>query len=107
MLNEEKQVSVSGTIILVLVFINAFILKIAFIENESLYIALVITLPLLFIAIYDVQQKRHALLRNYPVIGRIRYFFESIRIELRQYFFETHLDGKPFNPVDSLSKSEK
>jgi hypothetical protein len=50
MLNNEKHVSVRGTVILLLVLINTLILKVAFTENEGLYIALVITLPLLFIA---------------------------------------------------------
>src|SRR5688572_11790633 len=52
---------------------------------------------MLLIAVrYSVQQT-HAIIRNYPVIGHLRYFFESIRPEIRQYFFESDLDGKPFN----------
>ena len=57
--------------------------------------AIVISLGL--IALHDRLQKQHAVLRNYPLIGRLRYFFESIRPEIRQYFFESDLDGKPFN----------
>ena len=97
MSHKEKNVSPGGAIILLLVFLNALVLKISFIHNANLYCALLATLPLLLIAILDVRQKKHALLRNYPVIGHLRYFFESIRPELRQYFFETDLDGKPFN----------
>lgn len=36
-------------------------------------------------------------LRNYPIIGHLRYLFEFIRPELRQYFFESDLSGRPFN----------
>jgi glutamate synthase domain-containing protein 2 len=54
-------------------------------------------MPLLLIGIGDVRQKKHAIIRNFPVFGHLRYFFESIRPELRQYFFESDLDGKPFN----------
>ena len=97
MSHKKKNVSLSGTIILLLVFLNAFILKVSFIHNENLYWALVVTLPLLLIAILDVRQKKHAILRNFPIIGYLRYFFETIRPEIRQYFFETDLDGKPFN----------
>jgi glutamate synthase domain-containing protein 2 len=97
MSHKKKNVSFSGTIILLLVFLNAFILKVSFIHNQNLYWALVVTLPLLLVAVFDVRQKKHALLRNYPIIGHLRYFFEKIRPELRQYFFETDLDGKPFN----------
>ncbi|WP_018614659.1 hypothetical protein [Segetibacter koreensis] len=64
MLDKEKKTSIGGTIILLLVFINAFILKIAFIQNEKWYATLVITLPLLLIAIYNVI-RRHGALRKY------------------------------------------
>lgn len=55
--------------------------------------------PLLIISIagLDSFQTKHTILKNYPIIGRLRYFFESIRPEFRQYFFEGELDGKPFN----------
>ncbi|SHL63988.1 glutamate synthase (NADPH) large subunit [Roseibium suaedae] len=49
------------------------------------------------LGIWDLTQKRHAVLRNYPVIGHARYMLESIRPELRQYFFESNLDGAPFS----------
>ncbi|MEX0633103.1 hypothetical protein M8494_17780 [Serratia ureilytica] len=40
------------------------------------------------LGIYDLTQQRHAICRNYPIIGRMRFFFEFIRPELRQYFLE-------------------
>lgn len=40
---------------------------------------------------------RSNVLRNYPIIGHLRYLFEFIRPELRQYFFESDLSGRPFN----------
>jgi hypothetical protein len=58
MLNKEKQVSASAIIILLLVFINALILKLAFVKNETLYMALIITLPLLFIVAYFEREKK-------------------------------------------------
>ncbi len=45
----------------------------------------------------DVRQTRHAILRNYPVSGHFRFLFEAIRPELRQYFFESNQDGRPFS----------
>lgn len=47
--------------------------------------------------LYNVMQSRHSILRNYPIVGYLRYLFESFRPELRQYFFESDLDGRPFN----------
>lgn len=46
---------------------------------------------------YDRLQRKHALLRNYPLLGRLRYLLEQIRPEMRQYFFESDTDGRPFN----------
>ena len=45
---------------------------------------------------YDIVQRKHSILRNYPVIGHLRFLFEEVRPELRQYFFEGEKDGAPF-----------
>ncbi|MFT3813479.1 MAG: FMN-binding glutamate synthase family protein [Acidovorax sp.] len=47
--------------------------------------------------LHDVRQTRHAVLRNYPVIGHMRFFFEYIRPELRQYFIESDTEAAPFS----------
>jgi len=48
----------------------------------------------------DRSQKQHPVLRNYPIIGRARYFFETIGPELRQYLFNNDLEGKPFSRIE-------
>jgi len=45
----------------------------------------------------DVRQSRHAILRNYPVIGHLRFLFEYVRPELRQYFIESDTEAAPFS----------
>ena len=45
---------------------------------------------------YDLVQTRHAILRNYPILGHIRFLLELVRPEIRQYFFEADTDGRPF-----------
>lgn len=52
---------------------------------------------LLGVGIHDLLQTRHAILRNYPILGHFRFFFEFIRPELQQYFIERNTDGKPFD----------
>lgn len=94
---DQKQVSASGSIILAIVLLNAVILETAFTANGDFYWLLLLTFPLLLLAIYNIKQKKHAILRNYPVIGYLRYWLESTRPELRQYFFESDTDGRPFN----------
>ncbi len=52
---------------------------------------------LLGVGIYDLLQRRRAVLRNYPISGHFRYLLESIRPEMRQYFFEGEHDRLPFS----------
>ena len=46
---------------------------------------------------YDRVQTKHAILRNYPIIGRFRYYFEHLGEFFRQYFFSLDRDEMPFN----------
>jgi glutamate synthase domain-containing protein 2 len=48
-------------------------------------------------ALHDVLQRRHSVLRNYPVVGHLRFVLERIRPELQQYFIERNFDGRPFD----------
>ena len=66
---------------------------------------------LAFVFVRDITQKKHAVLRNYPVVGRLRYFFEQLGEYFRQYFFSGDRDEMPFNRatrgwVYRLSKNE-
>ncbi|MGJ7614472.1 MULTISPECIES: FMN-binding glutamate synthase family protein [unclassified Variovorax] len=47
--------------------------------------------------IHDLRQTRHAILRNYPVIGHLRFLLEYIRPEMRQYFIESDSEAAPFS----------
>jgi glutamate synthase domain-containing protein 2 len=58
---------------------------------------LVVGATLSMLGIRDLIQTRHAILRNYPIAGHLRFVFENIRPELRQYFFEGDKDGAPFS----------
>jgi len=57
--------------------------------------------PALIVAlgIWDMTQQRHAILRNYPLWGHLRFLFEFVRPEIRQYFVEDDTDEKPFSLV--------
>src|SRR5262249_40636042 len=64
--------------------------------------AAVLALPLAFFGAFSVLglrdyfQSRHAILRNYPITAHLRFLFEKIRPEMRQYFFEDDKNGLPF-----------
>ena len=53
----------------------------------------------LLIAIKDVFQKSHTILRNFPLIGHIRYIAENLGIYLREYFYSRDREQLPFNRV--------
>jgi len=52
---------------------------------------------LLALGLRDLLQTRHAVLRNYPILGHVRYFFEMIRPEIRQYLLESDEEEAPFS----------
>ncbi len=54
-------------------------------------------LVLVVIYILDVSQTRHAIRRNFPVVGRFRYLFERLGEFFRQYFFAMDREEMPFN----------
>ena len=49
------------------------------------------------LGVYDLIQSNHAILRNYPVLGHMRFLFEGIRPEIRQYIIESDQDEEPFS----------
>ncbi len=57
----------------------------------------IVFLLLVLLGIRDTQQTRHSILRNYPVIGHLRFLFEFIRPEMRQYFIEGDNESAPFS----------
>lgn len=64
---------------------------------QPIYWLFIVVLPLILLGIYDIVQKRHTILRIYPVIGHGRYLFESVRKEIQQYFVESDIDGTPIS----------
>ena len=49
---------------------------------------------------WDLLQKRHSILRAYPILGHARWIAERIRPEIYQYFVESNTDGAPVRPGD-------
>lgn len=73
----------------------------SFIVNYSLsIITLIFLLGLAVVYISDRSQNSQTIRRNYPLIGRFRYFFEEIGVFFRQYFFADDREEMPFNRAD-------
>ena len=52
---------------------------------------------MLAVVVYDVTQRRHAILRNFPLIGHFRYWLEAVGPELRQYIVTDNNEERPFS----------
>ena len=84
-------------VVIALAVLNA-ILAIEF--GAGWWVPFVLFAALTVLGIYDLNQTRHAIRRNYPVIGNLRFLFEFVRPEIRQYFFEDDTLKLPFSRVD-------
>jgi len=49
------------------------------------------------VGVHDLLQTHHAILRNYPILGHMRFLLEFIRPEIRQYFIESENEAAPFS----------
>ncbi len=65
--------------------------------STGLWILIGIGAFLVLVALYDVAQRKHAILRNFPVIGHLRYMLEKIGPELRQYIVTKNDEERPFS----------
>lgn len=72
-----------------------------------LFFGIFIFLVLLFVK--DKFQTQHAILRTHPILGRMRYIFEMIGPEMRQYWFANDKDGKPIDrdTQEAIAKAGK
>ncbi|MGO4741349.1 FMN-binding glutamate synthase family protein, partial [Bosea sp. 2KB_26] len=65
-----------------------------------LLVPTVVAGALVLLGVHDMRQHKHSILRNYPVIGHLRFLMESIRPEIRQYIIESDHDEVPFSRQD-------
>ena len=54
-----------------------------------------IILFVVVVAVHDLTQKRHAILRNYPLVGHVRFILEAFGPELRQYIVTSNDEERP------------
>ena len=65
--------------------------------GQASFLWVLLLTGLVALGVYDLQQTGHAILRNYPIIGHLRFLLEFVRPELRQYFIEGDHDAVPFS----------
>jgi glutamate synthase domain-containing protein 2 len=60
-------------------------------------VVVIVVVLLVGVTVYDLTQRKHAVLRNFPVIGHLRYLLEAIGPELRQYIVTDNDEERPFS----------
>ncbi len=65
--------------------------------NPWFLLAELLFVPLALLGLWDLLQKRHSILRNFPILGHFRFFIEDIGPELHQYLVEDNTSGRPFD----------
>ena len=76
--------------------ISIAILALSLFSGYWLY-AFIVFGPIIGLGVYDMVQKKHSILRLYPVLGHFRYLLESVRPEIQQYFVESDTGGTPIS----------
>ncbi|HQU56039.1 MAG: FMN-binding glutamate synthase family protein [Chitinophagaceae bacterium] len=86
------------------VFISAILLittlALSIFLSGKWYPFFVIILFFTILGYYDMYQKKHTIMRVYPLLGRLRYLMEELRPKVYQYFVESDTDGRPINRID-------
>ncbi len=86
----------AGPVIATLLFVLAVLA--AVLSGGIVWIVLAVIFgALVALGVHDLVQRRHSILRNYPILGHARFMLESIRPEMQQYFIERNYDGRPFD----------
>ena len=62
----------------------------------AFWLLAVVTGFVAWVGFHDLLQERHSILRNYPLLARMRFMLEKVRPEIRQYFLEDDTNGTPF-----------
>lgn len=65
--------------------------------SHKIYWLFILIVPIILVGIMDLNQTKHSLKKNFPVIGRMRWWAEWMRPKVYQYFIESDTDGAPFN----------
>lgn len=94
LLNQRYAVFVLVALILVASIAGALV------YSQWLLVAAVVSGALFLLGVHDLRQHRHSILRNYPVVGHLRFLLESFRPEIRQYIIESDHDAVPFSRQD-------
>ncbi len=99
--------ALSLLLVLVSVLATALFVVLGIACSQLWLLGLIWSAPTAGVGLWDQIQKQHSILRNYPLLGHLRFFFESIRPEMVQYFVETDEAGRPYNRTQRTAVYER
>ncbi|RKR84751.1 glutamate synthase domain-containing protein 2 [Mucilaginibacter gracilis] len=85
--------------ILSAILLTAMLIAWAVVWPPALWVFL-LWVPVVIVGIADLLQSSHSIVRNFPVVGHLRYLMEELRPKIYQYFIESDTDGTPFNRLN-------
>ncbi|MGB1102459.1 MAG: FMN-binding glutamate synthase family protein [Crocinitomicaceae bacterium] len=77
--------------------VTAVVASLGIFVHQNYFYLFIIFGPLILIGLRDAFQTKHAIRKNFPVIGNLRYMLEGISPEIQQYFVERRTDGRPIS----------
>ncbi|MDP6243413.1 MAG: FMN-binding glutamate synthase family protein, partial [Myxococcota bacterium] len=81
---------IRGYVLPALVLISLGLALLGAVLDPAFYLGFLAMVPLLLLGVYDLQQPHHSILRNYPLLGHLRFLLEDAGPELHQYFVESN-----------------
>lgn len=85
-----RKIFILTSIVIVLVTVTLAL------QHPWVWYLFIIIGPIILLGFYDIFQRQHSIMRNFPLVGRARYLAEWIRPKFYQYFVESDYDGRPF-----------
>ena len=82
------------------IFLTIAFTLLSFIHSPLWLIGLAFIGPIILLGTFDLFDKKHTIIANYPIFGRFRYVMEELRPKIYQYFIESDTDGTPINRVN-------
>ena len=76
---------------------SLLVIPLAILVSAWWWLLLILFVPLVLLGLHDYAQPRHSILRNYPIVGHLRFMIEDIGPEMHQYLVESNTDGRPFD----------
>ena len=97
----RKQFIIISSVSLLITFLFAFDHSInPFYLSKNWYVIFIVLGILTILGYADMIQKKHAIKRVFPLVGRFRYIFEDLRPKMYQYFIESDINGRPLRRID-------